>query len=242
LEHVAGLDYARVITVEVHALAEMARASDLAAQVPSCPEWNLGDLVRHVGTAHRWSQRVVETREPVAPKSVDRQLPDDPAGLPGWLEEGAGGLLGAFAAADPDAPCWTWAGDQHVRFWPRRMAFETAVHRWDASTATGSPPEFAAPLAVEGIDEHLANLPYFRAAPHGTGETLHLHCTDADGEWLVRLAPDGLRVTREHTKADVALRGPASDLFLVLLGRRAASTVEVFGEDALPPWERVFGF
>ena len=25
----------------------------------------------------------------------------------------------------------------------------------------------------------------------GAGETIHLHCTDGEGEWLVRLAPDG---------------------------------------------------
>jgi uncharacterized protein (TIGR03083 family) len=239
---VAGPDYARIIAVEAHSLAETARAHDLAVRVPSCPEWDLGDLVRHVGTAHRWAQRVVETGEPVAPKSVDRQLPDDRARLPDWLEVGAGALFAALAAADPDAPCWTWAGDQHVRFWPRRMAFETAVHHWDGAAAAGAPIDFDPAFAVDGIDEHLANLPYFRDAPRGDGETLHLHCTDADGEWLVRLAPDGLAVTREHAKADVALRGPASDLLLVLLGRRPVATVEVFGGDALAPWEQVLAF
>ena len=47
---------------------------------------------------------------------------------------------------------------------------------------------------------------------------MHVHSTDADGEWLVDF-DNGLAVTREHAKGDVAVRGPASDLMLVLYGR-----------------------
>jgi uncharacterized protein (TIGR03083 family) len=240
----AGLDYADLIVTESRALAQLGRTVDLAARVESCPEWDLADLLRHTGTAHRWAQRVVETGQPVPPKSVDRALPDDPAGLPDWLEAGAAGFVAAVAAADPDAPCWTWAGDHHVRFWPRRMAFETAVHRWDGETAaTAKPTGFAVAVAVEGIDEHVANLPFFVKQPGGDGESLHLHCTDAPGEWLVRLTGDGIAVKREHTKADVALRGPASDLFLVVLGRRPPDIVETFGTpDALAAWAPVLRF
>ena len=53
----------------------------------------------------------------------------------------------------------------------------------------------------------------------GPGETIHLHATDTDGEWLIRLTPDGIETSREHAKGDVAARGPASDLFLFLVGR-----------------------
>jgi uncharacterized protein (TIGR03083 family) len=239
----SDVDYHGVITGEARVLAEAARAGELDARVPSCPEWDVADLVRHLGTAHRWSRRVVDTGEPVAPKSVDRGLPDDPRGLPDWLEAGAAALVATLAATDPDADCWTWAGDQHARFWSRRMAFETAVHRWDGEGALGAPSAFAGPVAVDGIDEHLANLPYFREPARGGGETLHLHCTDRDGEWLLRLEPDALAVTREHAKGDVALRGAASDLFLVVLGRRPPSTVEVFGPaDALATWAPVLRF
>jgi hypothetical protein len=65
------------------------------------------------------------------------------------------------------------------------------------------------------------------------GETIHLHCTDVDGEWLVRLAPDGLEVTREHAKGDVAAKGGASDLLCWLLGRGPIDDIEVFGDAAL---------
>lgn len=236
------LDYPAIITDESATLAALGRETDLTARVQSCPDWDLSELLRHVGTAHRWSRHVVETRRPVAPKSLDRGLPDDPSGLPDWVEEGAAAFVATVAATDPDADCWTWGGDQHVRFWPRRMAFETLVHRWDAQTTAGPPPDLGAELAADGIDEHVANLPFLREAPPGTGATLHVHCTDAEGEWLLTMAPGGLQVTREHAKADVALRGRASDLLLVLLGRRGPETVEVFGGDALDGWRPVLAF
>jgi uncharacterized protein (TIGR03083 family) len=122
------------------------------------------------------------------------------------------------------------------------MAFETLVHRWDAETAAGVPAAFPAALAADGLDEHLGNLPFFRDAARGDGETLHVHCTDAEGEWLLTRTPEGLTVTNEHAKADVALRGPAADLFLVLLGRQPTETVEVLGAENLEPWQPVLRF
>ena len=50
-------------------------------------------------------------------------------------------------------------------------------------------------------------------------------------------------MTREHAKGDVALRGPASDLFLVLLGRAAPEAVEVFGDPpAVNSWRELLHF
>ena len=67
----------------------------------------------------------------------------------------------------------------------------------------------------------------------GTGETIHLHCTDGEGEWLVRLAPGGVNVVNEHAKGDVAARGAASDLLLMMWGRVPVTQVEVFGDASL---------
>jgi len=74
----------------------------------------------------------------------------------------------------------------------------------------------------------------------GAGESIHLHCTDGDGEWLVRLGADAVVVTREHAKGDVALRAPASELLLFLWGRRDASAGEVFGDaSVLERWQQL---
>ena len=41
---------------------------------------------------------------------------------------------------------------------------------------------------------------------------------------------DGMTVTREHAKGDVAVRGGAGDLLLVILGRIGTDAVEVIGD------------
>jgi uncharacterized protein (TIGR03083 family) len=237
-------DFFPVITAEAAALADAARATTLDARVPSCPEWDVSKLVRHTGTAQRWSTGVVRTREPLAHTSIDLAIPEDLSGLPDWLEQGAADLVATLADADPDAGCWTWTDDHHVRFWARRMALETAVHRWDGQGVTGTTAPIEGELAVDGIDEQLANLPSLAPALlTGTGETLHLHCTDRAGEWLLRLGADGLEVSREHAKGDVALRGSASDLYLVLVGRIPAAAVDGFGDpDVLARWQTLMRF
>jgi uncharacterized protein (TIGR03083 family) len=225
-------DYFAAITEQARALADAARRAESDARVPSCPDWNVAKLVKHTGTAHRWSAGVVRTREPLAPKQIDLELPAEPSGLPDWLEQSAAKLVATLRDTDPNAECWTWTDARTVGFWSRRMAHETAVHRWDAQGAVGSPEPFDGELAVDGIDEHLQNLQSIIGAEviAGDGQTLHLHCTDRDGEWFLRRTPDGLEVTREHAKGDVAIRGAASDLLLVVVGRTPAEPPVVFGE------------
>jgi hypothetical protein len=65
------------------------------------------------------------------------------------------------------------------------------------------------------------------------GETLHFHCTDIEGEWLLVGSDDGVTVTRNHAKGDAATRGSASDLMLFVWGRVPVSQVEVFGDGDL---------
>jgi hypothetical protein len=49
----------------------------------------------------------------------------------------------------------------------------------------------------------------------------------------VRLAENGVIVTREHAKGDVAMRASASDLMLFLYGRVDRSAGAVFGDESL---------
>jgi uncharacterized protein (TIGR03083 family) len=197
----------------------------------------MAKLVKHAGTTHRWARAVVETGEFANPGELDLGLPDAEADYPDWFEAGAAAFATTAGAADPDAPTWSWGNDAHVRFWSRRMAHETSIHRWDAESATGRQAPVAPDLAVDGIDErleHLAPSMNFNAAGpdalSGAGETVHLHCTDADGEWVLRFDPDGFTFTREHAKGDVAVRGPASDLLLWLVGRGPLDALEVHGD------------
>jgi hypothetical protein len=62
---------------------------------------------------------------------------------------------------------------------------------------------------------------------------VHLHCVDADGEWVVTLTERGPTIEHTHAKADVAARGAASDLDLFLWGRVESSALDVFGAPEL---------
>ncbi len=226
-----------VITEAANALAAAARAAGPDAPVPATPEWSMAKLVKHTGTTHRWVLAIAATREFANPGDLDLGLPDDPASYPEWFEAGAATLTETLRAIDPLADMWSWGVDQHARFWSRRMAHETAVHRWDAQSAQGGQDAIRTDVAVDGIDERLENLtpsmnfdPRGPAALRGTGETVHFHTTDAEGEWLLRFEPDGVVVSREHAKGDVAVRGPASDLLLYLNGRRELEGLDVFGD------------
>jgi uncharacterized protein (TIGR03083 family) len=213
-------------------------AAGLDRPVPTCPGWTCERLVGHVGRVYRWTAGWIVTG---ASTQVER--PPAGAAAAGWARDGLAELLAAFdrAHADPDARVATWAGDQPVAFWPRRMALETAVHRVDAQLAAGATTPVDTALAVEGVDELLTVLLPWRgtAGLGGDGETIHLHATDPDidevggGEWLVTLGPDALAVERSHAKGDVAVRGPASDLFLLLWNRVGTDGLQVFGDARL---------
>lgn len=227
-----------VLPAEATALAGAARSVGPDATVPAVPEWTMAKLVKHVGTTHRWAAaNVAATGARVTPRDLDLALPEDVATLPDWLETGAAELATVLAAADPDAPAWTWGDDHRAGFWARRMVHETAVHRWDAESATGVQVPFRPDLAVDGIDERLEilvpSMEFNAAGPaalSGAGESIHLHATDVAGEWLLRFGPDGFEWSHEHAKGDLAVRGPASDLLLVLVGRRDLQGLEVFGD------------
>jgi uncharacterized protein (TIGR03083 family) len=119
-----------------------------------------------------------------------------------------------------------------VGFWQRRQAHETAIHRWDAQLASGSPDPIDAELAIDGIDEVLTMIPMrpMGEPPTGEGETIQLRCTDRDAEWLVYLLPETITFEPGHAKADVAARASASDLLLLLWGRVPLDAVEVQGD------------
>jgi uncharacterized protein (TIGR03083 family) len=234
--------YCDALEAEVDRVVRTVEGSDFATPVPTCPGWTIAKLIRHLGAAHRWAEAMVRdgATHPVDPRSLTLDLPEDSAGLPGWLAAGAEMLLESLRAIDPDRPMWAWGADKRGRFWSRRMLYETIMHRCDAELALGRQPEIAPETASDGIDEFLINLPHIAlvrpdiADLRGTGESLHVHCTDVDGEWLIQLNPDGLTCEYRHAKATTAVRGRAIDLLLVLYRRVPPDDrVEVLGDEKL---------
>jgi uncharacterized protein (TIGR03083 family) len=162
-----------------------------------------------------------------------------PSGLLDVFEETAHRLESALYVLPPNEPVHTWwEPSRTAGFLQRRMALETAVHRWDAQLAHGIPESIEADLAADGIDETFevmlpARRGWAKSPLPGSGKTYRFHRTDGPGEWLVRFAPEAPVVTREHAKGDVAVRGPAADLLLFLWHRIPADRLEVFGDAAL---------
>jgi len=217
-------------------LVTAAREAGLDAPVPSCPDWTVERLVRHAGSVLRVVGKVVETDGPVD----GRTLPKPPAGdlVVQWFEEMSASAVAALAAKDPDDPLWNWAGQPPVAaFWQRRMAHELTVHRADAVLAAGGVPEIDPPLAADGLDELLTVVLPAKIRAGGTDlsglGSLHVHCTDTDGEWLVTPSAADVEVTRIHAKGDAALRGPAAELLLRLSNRGDGG--EVLGDESVVP-------
>jgi uncharacterized protein (TIGR03083 family) len=228
-------EYVEAIRVDGAALARAARQAGIDTQVPSCPLWSVADLLGHIGRLHRWVAQIVvdQATERGAHWSEAEPPPNDER--IDWFAQGVPLLADALAQAGPDVNLWSWTPDETSGFWARRQANETAMHRFDMQLAAGDTEPIERSLAVDGIDELFDLIPFWPLADRvrGAGETLHFHCTDGEGEWLARLDTDGLVVTREHAKGDVAARGTASDLLLFLYGRADAERLDVFGDAAL---------
>ena len=240
------MDYGQVVEAldgEIAGFVETVRGADMAAAVAGCPPWDVAELIRHVGAIHRWSGQMVAKRaqQRLSFREVELGLPADANDYPDWLAAGGEQLVATLRAADPDAPMWAWGADQHARFWARRQLFETTIHHADAQLALAQEPNIEAATAVEGIDEFLENLPYAASfAPNvkelrGNGESLHFHCTDADGEWMIQLKPDGFGWEHGHGKGSVAVRGGAADLLLLTYGRLKADDprFQRFGDEGV---------
>jgi uncharacterized protein (TIGR03083 family) len=234
-------DFLDLLATDSAAIVAAGRRGDPAARVPGCPDWRLDDLIWHVGGAYHFWEYVARTHVP----PVDYVEPTRPGAhdeLLAWLDERAAALHAQLADQDPATTVWTWSSGDDIAWIARRMAHETAVHRVDAEAATGIEFRIAAEVAADGIDEFLA---YFlgrdfagadsqTSEPVLLGGSVHLHCTDTDGEWTVVDGPTGgYLVTREHANGDAAIRGEADALFQVLWGRRTLATVTVFGDEAV---------
>lgn len=221
--------------------------ADLGVQVPSCPDWTVNQLLRHVGYGHRWTDEMLRERLPevdlTRSMSMDVMAYADEtaAELGPWLKEGATSLASALQAVDPDEMIVTLGGHPGPRLWSRRIMQETVIHRWDAVTALGVPFELDLDVAADNLAEWTRfALPFaFLTRPAetaplvGPGNTVHLHATDFDCELVIDLTGPMPAVREGHEKAAVALRGPVVDLVLAVYRRRSVEGLEVFGDREL---------
>jgi len=224
------IDHVRVQGERLASVAE--QAMDRA--VPGCPEWNGADLVFHLGRVHRMFDDVLVRSVTDASDLQRADRPDDGV-LLSWYREGLSQLVTTMDKTPRSRPAWSFLGPRNAEWVVRRLAHETAVHAADMAAAIGKSADLDLELASDGIDEFLSNF-FVRAREDAPllGGSVHLHCTDVDGEWMVTVRDDGsVEVTWGHGKGDCALRGTANDLLMALWRRQPLSSLELHGDEAL---------
>jgi uncharacterized protein (TIGR03083 family) len=244
--------YCDEVIIQTDLLRDLVRGADLSVTVPTCPDWSLAELLRHIGGNLRSVETAVRTGTAVT--APDKQVPDlagpggdDPAALDSWLAEAAARFAGTLAKADPGSLAQVWTVQAPTAFWARRAANDLVVHRADAAVTLQTGYTVAPELAADAIDEllELISDPEIAASSpalaelRGPGKRIHLHATDADpelaAEWLIELGPDGFSWRHGHEDATVTLRGPLADVMRVFYRRLPADSerVEVLGDPGL---------
>jgi uncharacterized protein (TIGR03083 family) len=231
-------------------LAVRADQAGLAAAVPSCPSWQVKDLLRHTGYVHRWAARHItecprEVIDGPSETEILRGGATDPD-LLDWFRAGHAALVETLTAADPAVDCATFmAAPSPLAFWGRRQAHETAIHRADAERAAAATPDYPPEFAADGIDELITGFgarrkyqPQPQAAPASDEGLLRVVTTDTGDAWSIELRQGRLQPRRE-TGADAAngargqdgagctVIGPASGLYLYLWNRIGATEADI---------------
>ncbi|MGW0190017.1 maleylpyruvate isomerase family mycothiol-dependent enzyme [Streptomyces sp. NPDC003362] len=206
-------------------LAAAAERAGTDAKVPTCPGWQVRDLLRHTGAVHLWAASYV--REGHTERRPFGDAPDlDGAALVTWYRDAHRRLVDTLTDAAPDVSCWAFLpAPSPLEFWARRQVHETTVHRFDAESALGgtpSPVEKA--VAADGIDELLRGFHARSRSRVRTDEprVLRVRVTnaDADAVWTVRLSPEPpVTVRGGDGEADCELSGGAEELYLALWNR-----------------------
>jgi uncharacterized protein (TIGR03083 family) len=227
----------------------------LDAQVPTCPDWTVADLVRHVGTVYL--HKVATMREgrnpdPWPPASLSDE---EPLAL---LDRAYAELMTEFDRRRPEEFSPTWYDpDQTVGFWIRRMAQETVIHRIDAELGAGAP---VAPipddLAIDGIDELLKIFVAYDVKKYPDDYTAALsdaparsYAVNTDGvEWLIGISPGAFTVgggpgmtVADFTSTDTTITGTPTALLRWLWNRQTpgdSPTVTIKGTEDLDVFHR----
>ena len=224
--------------------AAVTAAPGLELRVPTCPEWTLLDLARHLGGVHRrWAAIVSAGPADAPPDKSDSQVagtaPQQREALLAWSAASTQQLLDALREAGPDRGCWTWWGEsqspQTTGAVARHQVQEVTVHTYDAQNTVGAPEPLPDEAALDGVDEFMSTCssgpypwPYAPAA-------VEFHAAEG-GSWHLSLGADGVLATRLSAPgqgleaADASARGTAAELVLVLYGRLPLDTWKIDGD------------
>jgi uncharacterized protein (TIGR03083 family) len=253
------LDRRRHIQDESDRFGVVLTTTDPASRVPTCPDWNAVDLLKHLIQVHQFWAAVIGDRltgTAVTDFETTRpELPDDPAELLDLRRDATAKLLTALTDRDPSEQAWSWfPGDQTVDFTWRMQTHEATMHRVDAELTAGLPISRIDPaMAADGID-HVVNVMWAWVPADVerriTG-TIELRATDTGRSWLVKTIRwsgqawdqtfnDQIGCERaEAGRADATVTGTAEDLDLLVWTRADRAVVRAGDPHALNEFQAV---
>jgi uncharacterized protein (TIGR03083 family) len=229
-------EYLRHLEADGPRLADAASAAGLDATVPGCPDWQVRDLVAHVGEVHRWATAIVDGAL-AEPKVAPPAVPDDTE-LLDWYVVGHAALIEALRAAPSDLTCFAFLpAPSPLAFWARRQALELVIHRSDAEAAATSRTLIDDALALDGMDELLNG---FGARKKEFAPAVIRLAPGEAAPWFVTLGSAGLAASREDpgTPADVTVTGSPGEVYRWTWNRPA--DVRVDGDPAVAEeWQKI---
>lgn len=233
------------VKIQSAALRAAALAAGPEAHVSTCPKWTVHDLVDHLAGVHAWAGLAGRTA-PDGERPARVKAPEGWDDLLAWWDDRLGELLDLLSKP-ADTPAWSFLGPDTIRFWSRRQAHETAIHRLDAEHALHGPEVpsllFNQDLAADGIDEYLT-VALVRAAqlsPVERAGRVLFHAADAGRTWELRLTPGGVPqagpVTDSGTAEDATVAGTADAVYRAVWRRPSGAIIsgDVELMHALPP-------
>ena len=245
------IDFVAAVASESETFAAAARTGELTAPVPSCPDWNLADLVWHLAEVQDFWGAIVEylLADPKAYSQPPRPADDE---LIDFFVDRSARLVGVLGERDAADSCWSWHDEGHsVRWVRRRQAHEALIHRIDAELAVGVGSQIEKHLAADGVDEILASQIDGPTPEWGSvvleERTALIGATDAGQVWGVQFGRfqgtspesnetydlDTFIVTDPPLDPDLTIGGPASSLDRWLWGRSDGSDLRSDGDTSL---------
>jgi uncharacterized protein (TIGR03083 family) len=241
--------------------AAIAAAPNLDVQVPTCPDWTLFDLARHIGVGRRsWAATIAAGPDARAKITVEDAPPaaQEREALLAWLAASTQQLLDALRQAGPDRGCWTWwEGSQSPKTCgavARHQLQEIAVHTYDAQLTAGTAQPLPEEVALDGVEDFLFTCVATPSAwPHQPA-VIDYHATEGR-YWRIWLSPDGARSARLPTPGTpstitsgenfepvyVSAEGTASELELFCYDRISMDALKLDGDrrifDQIIAWD-----
>lgn len=238
-------EYIEFVVAEGERFAAAADLGELNVSIERCPDWDMRDLVRHLGLIHLWAAANVafpkdnwlhvDDLEDLSEHWPDLAAWPQDKDLVTWYRSTLSNLVDVLRAAPLDLACFAFLpAPTPLTMWARRQASEIAIHRFDAENARGKTSMFEPDFAADMLDELLSGFaPRCRSLDLDGPHTLTVEATDVDQRWHVTMGPDGIATSRQKAEADLVMTGTASDLYLLMWNRASDSTVESRGDSSV---------